>query len=101
VEEYFNERDFEYTLTHGVVSRTIPDSDGVLWIQHEAVVRHGNSGGPLVTAAGTVVGINTRLQTNEANDVQTNNSLEIAQFKPLLTKYVPTAVWDESLDAGR
>lgn len=101
IEQYFNERDFEFTLTRGVVSRTIPDSDGILWIQHEAVVRHGNSGGPLVTSDGTVVGVNTRLQKNKENDVQTNNSFEIAQFKPTLQRYIPTAVWDEPRDPGK
>ncbi|MBW7882020.1 MAG: trypsin-like peptidase domain-containing protein [Caldilineaceae bacterium] len=55
--------DPEYTLTRGIVAkaRTGGESnwasvDGV--IQHDAIIDHGNSGGPLVTADGQIVGIN-------------------------------------------
>jgi len=56
------------TVTKGIVSgvRRFPDSaiadlpklDGV-WIQTDAMINHGNSGGPLLNRSGEVVGINT------------------------------------------
>ncbi len=53
----------EYTLTRGIVSKndTVIEStwasvDHV--IEHDARIRPGNSGGPLLTSEGTVVGVN-------------------------------------------
>ena len=51
----------EVTITSGVVSRfTTSESFGnTRLIQHNAIINHGNSGGPLLDANGAVVGINT------------------------------------------
>ncbi|GAB4263116.1 MAG: hypothetical protein Kow0080_01120 [Candidatus Promineifilaceae bacterium] len=55
--------DPEYTLTRGIVAKANANGetswasvDGV--VQHDAVINHGNSGGPLLTAEGKVVGVN-------------------------------------------
>jgi serine protease Do len=55
--------DPEYTLTKGIVSKANANGesfwasvDGV--IEHDARIRGGNSGGPLVNAAGQVIGVN-------------------------------------------
>ena len=49
------------TLTPGIVSRftEMDDAQDTWVIQHTASINHGNSGGPLVTSNGAVVGINT------------------------------------------
>jgi S1-C subfamily serine protease len=52
------------TVTKGVVSAlgrnlSAPDPEVADLIQTDAFVNHGNSGGPLVNAAGEVVGVNT------------------------------------------
>jgi|GEM_PF-304849 len=55
--------DPEYTLTDGIVSKAKAAGE-TSWasvdkvIQHSANIDHGNSGGPLVTADGQVVGVN-------------------------------------------
>ena len=58
--------DLRNSVTRGIVSglhRTLPGEDVNLedLIQTDAAINHGNSGGPLVNAAGLVVGINTAI----------------------------------------
>jgi S1-C subfamily serine protease len=92
VTEKFQKRDFVFTLTKGVVSRTVQESTGLNWVQHEAVIRPGNSGGPLVSADGVVIGINSVLQ--QQNDTaQTNMALEISQLRKEIDEHVPKAIW--------
>lgn len=55
---------FENTVTAGVVSakgRSLPDDSAVPFIQTDAAVNPGNSGGPLFNARGEVVGINAQI----------------------------------------
>ena len=55
---------FESTVTAGVVSakgRSLPDDSFVPFIQTDAAVNPGNSGGPLFNSRGEVVGINSQI----------------------------------------
>ena len=57
----------EETATAGIVSataRSLPGDSGVPFIQTDAAVNPGNSGGPLFDAGGAVVGINSQIYTN-------------------------------------
>ena len=57
---------FEHTVSAGVVSamsRTLPDSSAVPFIQTDVAVNPGNSGGPLLNLKGEVIGINSQIFT--------------------------------------
>jgi serine protease Do len=57
----------EETATAGIVSakgRSLPGDGYVPFIQTDAAVNPGNSGGPLFDASGTVVGINSQIYSN-------------------------------------
>jgi serine protease Do len=55
---------FENTVTSGIVSatsRSLPDGTYVPFIQTDAAVNPGNSGGPLFNMKGEVIGINSQI----------------------------------------
>lgn len=57
-------------VTRGVVSGLIDDNGRVMtWVQTDAAVNPGNSGGPLVTGSGSVVGIVTSRFTGDVENV--------------------------------
>ncbi len=75
--------DGEPSVTQGIVSaldRTLRITDGALdrLIQTDAAISSGNSGGPLVDAAGLVVGINTAVARSDATTAATNVGFAIA-----------------------
>jgi len=79
------------TVTTGIVSalnRTLDDeSDGIHLqdlIQTDAAINHGNSGGPLVNTKGEVIGINTAIAGEGAQNI--GFAISIDQVKPLLDK---------------
>jgi serine protease Do len=59
---------FEQTATQGIVSakgRSLPGDSYVPFIQTDAAVNPGNSGGPLFDGAGRVVGINAQIYSQD------------------------------------
>ena len=53
-----------HSVTSGIYSSLRPLDDGVTYIQTNAQINQGNSGGPLVTKEGRVVGVNTLKRTD-------------------------------------
>ena len=49
----------KYTATQGIISNTNHIQDDIQYIQHDAALNPGNSGGPLVDKSGLVIGVNT------------------------------------------
>lgn len=57
----------ESSITRGIFSRLVTDSQGITLIQTDAAINPGNSGGPLINQCG-VVGINTaKITWSETN----------------------------------
>lgn len=86
------------TVTEGIISgtgRTITASDSTGYsaerltdmIQTDASINAGNSGGPLVNAAGQVVGINTAISSNAQN---IGFTIPISSIKGLLKTIINT-----------
>ena len=49
----------KYTATQGIISNMLHEQDNINYIQHDAALNPGNSGGPLVSTDGDVIGVNT------------------------------------------
>lgn len=49
----------KFSATQGIVSSTEFLQDNIPYLQHDAALNPGNSGGPLVNAQGEIIGINT------------------------------------------
>lgn len=58
----------DYTLTRGVVSAKEREINGQKYIQTDAAINHGNSGGPLMDDQGNVIGMNT-LKMSDAEGI--------------------------------
>lgn len=81
------------TITQGIVSSASRDfGDGVSYIQFDAAVSPGNSGGPLVNAYGEVIGIitmqltegqnlNFAISISEIQKISTNKPISLAEYQ--------------------
>lgn len=58
----------KFTTTNGIVSNANHQLHGITYLQHDAALNPGNSGGPLVTHTGEIAGINTFI-VKEGNNI--------------------------------
>ena len=57
----------KYTVTKGIISSTVHEVSGVNYLQHDAALNPGNSGGPLIGKEGAIIGVNTFIVKNGSN----------------------------------
>ena len=76
------------TVTSGAISRFFTQQGtGQNNIQIDCIIRHGNSGGPLVNENGEVIGINTWAVTGDNSDSDVNYAVNITEVIPMLNQY--------------
>lgn len=54
----------KYTATQGIISNSSHQQGPIMYLQHDAALNPGNSGGPLINTQGEVVGVNTFIIKN-------------------------------------
>lgn len=67
------------TFTSGIITTAEREMDGVTYVQHNAAISEGNSGGPLINSYGEVIAVNTMYINNAQN-------LNFSVFASELTK---------------
>ena len=100
----------KYTATQGIISNMAHQQGEVNYIQHDAALNPGNSGGPLINASGKIVGVNTFI-IRDGNNI--GFSLPVNYLNDTITLYVQrrdstavrchsceNIVYDDTIDNG-
>jgi S1-C subfamily serine protease len=93
VTKQFLKRDFAYVEKSGTVSKAFTEEGGGHWIEHNADINGGNSGGPLVNEGGLALGMNTIAIKAEFGH-GTFWSFTLLQCREEIEKHVPDVTWE-------
>lgn len=98
-------RGFTNTFSKGIITYSNRVIDNVSYIQHDASITNGNSGGPLINEYGEVIGINTwgisdsqnlnfAISISELNKIKLDKSLSLEQlYNSKFTVYDILSAW--------
>jgi serine protease Do len=76
----------KFSTTKGIISNTSLSLSGIDYLQHDASLNPGNSGGPLFNTKGELVGVNTFIHKDGSN---IGIALPIVELKNILEMYLP------------
>jgi len=94
IKKSFGTDSFDFCVSEGKVFRMRQDkTSGYKWIIHDAIINGGNSGGPLCSENGVVVGINTLGLLANGKVSGTNASFTLKQLESEIEQYVPGVTW--------
>jgi len=91
IEKYYEERHFQVDVTTGTINQVLHPRGEVKLIKHQAKIHKGNSGGPLATKHGIVLGINTYTGIKKEDDIFL--AQDILQMRREIDKHVPGVTW--------
>lgn len=74
----------KYTATEGIISNMQHEQDDITYLQHDAALNPGNSGGPLINADARVIGVNTFI-IKDGNNI--GFSLPISYVKETIEEF--------------
>lgn len=80
---------FDYSATQGIISalsRNLPNENYVPFIQTDAAVNPGNSGGPLLNLQGQVVGVNSQIYTSSGGFMGLSFAIPINIVKDVINQ---------------
>ncbi len=75
-----NPKGFTATFSQGILTHAKREIEGVTYVQHDAAISSGNSGGPLINQYCEVIGINTLTVKDSQN---LNFAIDVAQIGDL------------------
>ena len=75
-----NSQGLTSTFSKGMITYSDRESEGVHYVQHDAAISSGNSGGPLINEYGEVIGINTLTLKDSQN---LNFAIRVSQLGKL------------------
>lgn len=75
-----------FSTTKGIISSFQLEFSGINYLQHDAALNPGNSGGPLYNQHGEIIGVNTFIHKNGAN---IGIALPINHLKSIIEQYTP------------
>ncbi len=99
VENQFPDKAFDFSIRKGIINvrpllfRYPEWQRDAQCLQHDAHIFGGNSGGPLISEDGSVIGINTigRIDSKEA--LKTNYSVTMPQMRTEIDRQIPNVIW--------
>ncbi|APZ44643.1 hypothetical protein BW247_09625 [Acidihalobacter ferrooxydans] len=80
---------FDYSATQGIISalsRNLPNENYVPFIQTDAAVNPGNSGGPLLNLQGQVIGVNSQIYTSSGGFMGLSFAIPINIVKDVINQ---------------
>ncbi|MBQ8295491.1 MAG: trypsin-like peptidase domain-containing protein, partial [Clostridia bacterium] len=69
------------TFSQGIITYADREMDGVHYVQHDAAISSGNSGGPLINEYGEIIGVNTMTIRDSQN---LNFAISVKEFSNLV-----------------